>query len=228
MDELKTFLTDNGAAPCGMFNDRNLLNYLACIPFNNFLYSLKLTRVNIFLSDEEMHFVDFILKLRKIRNHKQNFLLDAPPTVLHYDSPLLGRRDNPRYEEEMEHYRTKLEEYEHRKEMREKQREELLQSPEAEVFHFVEKELRSALCSRCDGIGWCQPDEAGSVDIQCSWCMGTGRSGYTPSVSPDQRRAAEAFRVKLDSLEDPVFASFPLRKKTVFIRLTYDGQLFIK
>jgi hypothetical protein len=245
LDELKTFLTDNGITPCRMFNDTNLLNYLACVPFNNLLYSMKLTTVNIHLSDEEMQFVDFILKFRKIKNHKENFLLDTPPRVLHYDSPILGRKENPRYEEEMEHYRVKLEEYEHRTQALEKQREELWQSPEAEIFNYVEKEYRTSVCSRCNGTGWSLPDEPDSdkditkdrnkseeetmaAEIECPWCNGTGNSGYTPRVNPDQHQIAEAFRVKLENLKAPVFANFPLKKKPVFIRLTYDGQLFIK
>jgi hypothetical protein len=243
--ELKTFLTDNGVTPCHLFNDTNLLNYLACVPFNNLLHSMKLTKVNIHLSDEEMKFVKFILRFGKIRSHKQNFLLDSPPRFLHYDSPILGRKENPRYEEEMEHYRAKLEEFEHRMASLEKQREELWKSPNAEIFNYVEKELRSSICSRCNGTGWSLPDEpdnnknkekdknkieevADIVEIECPWCNGTGSSGYTPRISPDQHQLAETFRAKLENLKDPIFHNFPLKKKPVFIRLTYEGHLFIK
>lgn len=229
-------MTGKGVTPCFMFKDKNLLNYLACTPFNNLLHSMNISTVNIDLSEEEMLFVNFILTYRKIRKKRQNFLLDTPPEVLSHDSPPLGWRENPRYEEEMEQYRMKLEEYEYKKTMMEKKREELWESPEAEILRYVEKEERSAVCSQCMGTGWKRPEESEepeetgveAVDIQCPWCSGTGNSGYTPRVNRDQRRAAETFRAKLEDVEPPVFANFPLKRKPVFIRVTHEGHLFLK
>jgi len=231
LNELETFLTKNGVTPCHMFKDTNLLNYLVCSPFNNLLHSMKVTTVNIDLTEEEKRFVDFILTYRKIRRKKQNFLLDTPSDVQYHDSPIMGRRENPRYEEEMTQYRLKLEEYEYKKEMMEKKREELWRGPEADIYRYVEKEERSAVCSQCLGTGWKRPEEPRgpeAEEIKCPWCSGTGSSGYTPRVNRDQRQAAETFRTKLEDLDAPVFAGFPLKRKSVYIRLTHEGQLFIK
>lgn len=192
---------------------------------------MNVTTVNIDLSLEEKLFVDFILTYRKIRKKKQNFFLDTPPDVSYYDSPPIGRRENPRFEEEMAQYTMKLEEHEHKKEMMEKKREELWRSPEAEIFRYVEKEERSAVCSQCLGTGWKHPEEQEGpevAEIRCPWCSGTGSSGYTPRVNRDHLRTAETFRAKRKDLEPPAFASFPLKKKSVYIRLTHEGQLFIK
>ena len=65
-------------------------------------------------------------------------------------------------------------------------------------------------------------------EVECSRCRGTGSTGYTPRVSPQQRQVAETFRAKLQDLETPVFSNFPVKKKPVFLRLTYEGQIFIK
>ncbi len=224
-------MTDNGATPCFMFKDTNLLNYMICTPFNNFLHSMNVSTINIDLSREEKLFVDFVLKYRKIRKKRRNFLLDTPPDVLFYDSPPMGRRENPRYEEEMAQYRMKLEEYEYKKDIMEKKREELWLSPEADIFRYVESEERTAVCSQCMGTGWIQQEEQdGSevAEIQCPWCSGTGSSGYTPRINRDQRRAAETFRAKLEDVDTPVFGSFPLKRKPAYIRLTHEGQLFLK
>jgi hypothetical protein len=62
----------------------------------------------------------------------------------------------------------------------------------------------------------------------CPQCGGTGGTGHTPNVTPEQRLTAETFRAKLENLKEPVFSNFPCKKKQVYLRLTYDGQIFIK
>lgn len=232
LGELEQFLISKGITPSHLFKDANLLDYLACVPFNNLLYSFNLTRVKIDLSEEERQFVDFLLKYKRIRQKKINFLLDTPPDRLYYDSPTIGWRENPRYEEEVNQYRMRQLEYEHREEMLERQREELWKSPESEIFRHVEKEDKTALCSYCMGSGRQvavgEKNAPELREVECSRCRGTGGTGYTPRVSPQQRQAAETFRAKLQDLEPPVFSNFPVKKKPVFLRLTYEGQIFIK
>jgi len=226
--QLETLLTSNGVTPCHFFKDINLLNYLACVPFNNLLHSMNLTRVNIHLSEEEKRFVDFILKYKQTMKRKVNLLLDTPPIPQYYDSPPIGWRENPLYEEEMSQYRKKLEEYQHRREILEKRREELWRSPESETFQYVEKEERAAICPDCMGRGRIASSEDSTDTTECPRCYGTGTSGYIPKVTPHQRQVAETFRAKLENLNDPVFSNFPCKKKSVFIRVTYEGQIFIK
>jgi hypothetical protein len=73
------------------------------------------------------------------------------------------------------------------------------------------------------------PSSEDSPDTtDCPRCYGKGTSGYIPRVTPHQRQVAETFRAKLDNLNDPVFSNFPCKKKSVFIRVNYDGQVFIK
>lgn len=229
-ERLEAVLKSNKVTGFRFFKDTNLLNYLACMPFNHLLHSWKLTKVNIFLSDEERAFVDFILTYKKILKRRPNLLLDAPTVHDFYDSPPIGWKKNLRYEDEMEQYRLKLDKYQHEKKMLEVRREALWRSQESEVFRYVEKEDRSAICSKCTGSGIAQPENGAPPPPggECSWCNGTGSTGYTPHVSPDQREIAEEFRAKIDELQDPVFASFPVKKKPVFIRLTNEGQIFIK
>ena len=225
--ELESVLIEKGITPYHFFKDGNLHNYLACIPFNHLLDSMKLTRVNVNLTDEESRFVGFILKYKELRKKKYNILLDTPPDPQYYDSPPIGRRENPRYEEEMEQYRMKLDEYQHQADVLEKKREELRRTPEGEIFEYVENEDGSVVCPQCMGRGTL-PAENGSLPAACPQCGGSGSTGYTPKVTEEQRQTAETFRVKLESLKDPVFADFPRKKKQVFIRLTYEGQIFIK
>lgn len=239
--ELERLLTDKGVTPCHFFKDRNLLNYLACEPFNNLLNSLNLTRVNIHLAEEDKQFVDFVLLYKKIREKKINPLLDTPPDALYYDSPTLGWRENSRYEEELKQYKMRLADYERRGEVMEKKRRELLESVESEIFRYVEQEDRSALCIHCMGQGRrlvvgddCSPimsEVPPGVEVaeaECPSCHGAGSTGYIPRVTPEQREVAEAFREKLERLDEPIFADFPCKKKPVYIRLTHEGQLFVK
>ncbi len=227
-NQLETLLASNGVTPCHFFKDTNLLNYLACVPFNNLLYSLNITRVNIHLTVEEKLFVGFILKYRQTMKKKVNLLLDTPPEPQYFDSPPIGWRENLRYEEEMSQYRKKLEEYQHQKEILEKRRKELWRSSESEIFRYVEKEDRAAVCPDCMGSGRMPSSEASPEPTDCPRCYGKGTSGYIPKVTLQQRQVAETFRAKLDNLNDPVFSNFPCKKKSVFIRVNYDGQIFIK
>lgn len=245
-DELERLLTDKGITPCHFFKDTNVLNYIACIPFNDFLDSLKLTKVNTHLSDEEKQFVNFIVLYKKIHGKKINPLLDTPPDVLYYDSPTLGWHDNPRYEEELNRYRMNLADYDDQGEMLETKRRELWESIESEIFRYVEQEEGATICARCQGKGRRLvgamdavgdefspfmsevPADADVCEEICPDCGGTGNTGYVPRVSPEQRQVAEAFRDKLESLDEPIFPYFPCKKKPVYIRLTHEGQVFIK
>jgi hypothetical protein len=226
--QLETLLTSNDVTPCHFFKDTNLLNYLACVPFNNLLHSLNITRVNIHLTVEEKQFVGFILKYRQTKKRKMNLLLDTPPEPQYFDSPPIGWRENPRYEEEMKQYRKKLEEYQRQKEVLERRRKELWKSPGSKIFRYVEKEERAAVCPDCMGSGRMPSSEDSTDTIDCPRCYGKGTSGYTPKVTPHQRQVAETFRTKLDNLNNPVFSNFPCKKKSVFLRVNYDGQIFIK
>jgi len=239
--ELERLLTDKGVTPCHFFKDRNLLNYLACVPFNNLLHSLDLTRVNIYLAEEDKQFVDFILIYKKTREKRINPLLDTPPDILYYDSPTLGWRENRRYEEELKQYRMRLADYDRRAEILEKKRRDLWECVESEIFRYVEQEDRSAICTRCMGRGrrLAVGDDNSPVmsevppgmevsEAECPSCLGTGSTGYIPRVTREQREVADAFREKLESLDEPVFADFPCKKKPVFIRLTHEGQVFVK
>lgn len=226
-ERLEAVLKSNKVTGCRFFKDTNLLNYLACIPFNNLLHSWNLTKVNVFLSEDERAFVDFIITYKKILKRRPNLLLDTPTIHDFYDSPPIGWKENRRYEDEMEQYRLKLDKHQHEKKMREMQREALWRSPESEVYRHVEKEDRSTECSKCAGGGFIQAEDAAPGGA-CPWCNGTGNTGYTPHVSPVQREIADEFRAKIDELQDPVFASFPVKKKPVFIRLTNEGQIFVK
>lgn len=243
-DDLEHLLTDKNVTPCHFFKDTNVLNYIACIPFNDFLNSLNLTKVNIHLSEEEKQFVNFIVLYKKIRGKKINPLLDTPPDVLYYDSPTLGWRENPRYEEELNRYRMNLADYESQGEMLETKRRELWESIESEIFHYVEQEEGATICAHCLGKGRrlavdadkneyspamseVQADTEISEEV-CPNCAGTGKTGYVPRVSQEQRKVAEAFREKLENLDEPIFPDFPCKKKPVYIRLTHEGQIFIK
>ncbi|HLP60188.1 MAG TPA: hypothetical protein VK186_15220 [Candidatus Deferrimicrobium sp.] len=241
-DELERFLTDKGITPCHFFKDSNIINYLARVPFNDFLYSLNITGVNIHLQEEEKQFVDFILIYKKIREKKVNPLLDTPPDILYYDSPTLGWRENPWYEEELNRYRMNLVNSEHRGEILEIRRSKLWESAESEIFRYVEQEDGATICKRCLGkgrrlkIGGDEqssimsevPADAEVFEEECPSCRGTGGTGYVPRVSPEQRQVAETFRQKLESLDSPIVSTFPCKKKPVYIRLTYEGQIFIK
>ncbi len=230
LKELEALLKAQGITPSHLFGDRNLLNYLACVPFNRLLDSWNLTTVNIDLAPEEMQFVQFILIYRKLKNRKENLLLDTPPDVLYHDSPIIGWRENTRYQEELERYRQRMEEYEYRLKEVERKRRELLESFDGEVFRYVEKEMETTRCSVCGGSGRRRVtgNDAPETTLLCHQCRGSGKSGYLPRVSQEQRRKAEDFRKRLQAEKEPVFDSFPCKRKPVYLRLTHEGQLFFK
>ncbi|MCU0285490.1 MAG: hypothetical protein MUF15_03725 [Acidobacteria bacterium] len=240
-DGLEHFLTEKGVIPCHFFKDKNIINYLACEPFNQFLYSLKLTRVNIHLRDDERQFVNFILLYKKIKGKRVNPLLDTPPDILFFDSPTVGWRENTRYEEELNRYRMSLADSEHRGEILETKRRKLWESAESEIFRYVEQEEGATICVRCLGKGrrlaigngdlGLMSEVPADIEITeevCPTCQGTGTTGYIPRVTPEQRKVADAFREKLESFDEPIFPDFPCKKKPVYIRLTYEGQIFLK
>lgn len=302
LNGVENLLIEKGVTPVHYFKDRNLLNYLTCKPFNSLLDSLKLTTVNINLERDEKAFVDFMARFYRLTAKRMNLLLDSPPEKLYFDSPILGWRDNPRYEEELELYRRKLDEYRHKKVILDKKRRELWDSEDGETARHVEKEERAALCPKCGGAGEYIPSEEeeplpemdpnmgtgarsgaywnndasrftrrpqprmaidngeddsfldtgnaemdpenpgngtakipmdddfvpGEKKTECPQCGGTGKSGYVPQVTSHQRIIADIFRNKMEALKEPVFTSFPCRKRAVFIRLSYEGQVFIK
>ncbi len=198
-DQLEMILMKDGVTPVHFFQDRNLLNYMVCAPYNEILHRFKISTVNIDLSEEEREFVNFILLYKKITETKRS-LFDSIPSVRTYDSPILGWRDNPDYESECEHYKLKYEEYKLKMAFIKKRRREMLESTEGENYLYVESE-----------------DEKGMWDME-----------YRPDVTYRQRRKSLIFKERLSQLQDPVFTAFPCKKKSVFLRLTYEGQIFIK
>ncbi|MCP4147675.1 MAG: hypothetical protein GY757_07985, partial [bacterium] len=146
LKELEALLIKNSVTPCYLFKETNILNYLTCIPFNSVLNRLKITTVNVNLTEEEKKFVKFIQFFRQARKNSSNLLLETPVPVSHHDSPPIGWRENKSYQKELEQYKIKLEEYQHKKEILDKKKELLWQTPGSEIFEYVQQEERAALC----------------------------------------------------------------------------------
>lgn len=197
LKQLEELLISKGATPSHLFQDGNLLKFLACVPYNRFLNFLRISTVNIHLNREEKAFVDFILIFKTIRQRQVNFLLDAVPDIKYYDSPTLGWKENKRYADEMKIYLQRLKEYKLEEEELEQQRKALLKTPDGLVYLYVKtRDSQGALAAA--------------------------------AITEGQRQRAQTVESQLNALTLPPFRAFPVKKKPIYIRLTYDGQIFIK
>ncbi|MCK5058044.1 MAG: hypothetical protein KAT34_15425 [Candidatus Aminicenantes bacterium] len=226
LNEVETILSKNGVMPTSLFKNPKVLHYLTYYPFNHIYCFLAQEVMNKYINEQEKKFARFIIKLARIRQKSINLLLDTPSDY-EYDYPsCVGWKDNPKYEEEVKNYRSRLTEYEDQKKITGAKRKKLLETPEARVYFYVKEEDNKTKCPTCFGSGRI-PSISRKPGSTCGKCRGSGRTAYLPKVTPGQRRTAKVFKKKWDNIQDPNFTFFPRKKKSIYIRVVHGGQIFI-
>jgi hypothetical protein len=224
ISDVEILLTKNGVSPIHYFRSQKVLNYLAYYPFGNILCKLALAKSSLQTNEGERQFGIFIQRLKGSRNHRQNLLLDSPSDFRDFNSPCIGWKQNSRFEEEVKEYNKKSSQYERERGERKERREKLLGSSEGRTYLYVKQEYESIICLECKGKGMIISDKEST---SCSYCGGSGDTGYTPNIVPPQIRVAREVNAQLDSLREPNFSSFPCKRKSVYVRVAYGGQIFI-
>ena len=212
--------------PTSLFKNPKVLNYLTHYPFNHIYCFLAQKDMNKYINEQEKEFARFIIKLGQIRQKKINLLLDTPSDY-EYDYPAcVGWKNNPKYEEEVNNYQSRLAEYEEQKKRTEAKRKKLLKTPEARVYLYVKDEDKKTKCPSCFGSGRI-PSISGKWGYTCGKCRGSGRTEYLPKVIPEQHRIAKEFEKKWHNIKEPGSNFFPRKKKSIYIRVVHGGQIFI-
>jgi len=226
LNEIEAMLVRNGITPIHLFREPRVLHYLTFYPLNRLYYLLVHADADSAIGPQAREFATFIRKLCLIKKKRINLLLDSPADY-EYEYPLsIGWKDNPGYEQELENYQVKVKEYEEVRAARAEEMERLWKNAEARVYSYVRREYERIRCPVCAGTGVI-PKIGKLPLVRCYSCKGSGKRVYLPRVTISQKKVAEAFKIKLESLKEPEFTSFPRRKKSVYIRVIYGGQIFL-
>ena len=226
LNEIEAMLVRNGITPIRLFGEPRVLHYLTFYPFNHIYNLLVYADADRTIGPKAREFATFIRKLYLIKKKRINLLLDSP-TDYEYEYPLsIGWKDNPRYEQELENYQVKVKEYEQIRAALADEREKLWENAEARVYSYVQREYGRIRCPVCTGTGVIPKIDKRPL-LCCYSCKGSGKRAYLPRVTSVQKKVAEAFKRKLESLKEPEFTSFPRRRKSVYIRVIYGGQIFL-
>jgi len=223
--ELEEILKKKDITTSNLFASDKVLGYLTYFPFNHIFSSLFSGHTGTTISSDEKKFAAFIQKFKQNRNKRLRIAFEEPSNCSYFGISNIGWRDNPKYEKELSEYRQKEEEWRQQKELPEKKIKAHWQNPESKIYNHVKDEDEKTICSACMG-GGIIPSKTSSRGDSCSFCQGTGKTGYTPDVTPEQRRIAEAFKTKLDDFKKriPAFPLPPEKRKPVDIYVIPHGM----
>jgi hypothetical protein len=216
--ELEDVLKKKDITTSNLFASDKILDYLTYFPFNHIFSSLFSGFTSTHISPSEKKFVAFIRKFKQNRDKRLRIVFEEPSNCSYFGISNIGWRDNPKYQEELKEYKQKEEEWKQQKELPEKKIKAHWQNPESKIYNHVKDEDHKTICSACAGSGII-PSKTSSQGDSCSLCQGTGKTAYTPDVTPEQRRIAEAFKTKLDDFKEliPAFPLPPEKRKPVDI-----------
>lgn len=221
--ELEEILKKKDITTSNLFGSDKVLNYLTYFPFNQIIYSLFSGATSIHISASEKKFAAFIRKFKQNRDKKLRISFEEPSNYSYFGISNIGWRENPKYEEELSEYKQKEEEWKQQKELPEKKIKAHWETPESKIYTHVKDEDQRTICSTCMGSGII-PSRTPSTSDSCYSCQGTGKTGYTPDVTSEQRQVAEAFKAKLEDLKKliPDFPLPPEKRKPVDIYVTVE------
>jgi hypothetical protein len=223
--ELEEILKKKDIATSNLFGNDKVLNYLTYFPFNQIFSSLFSGHTSTPISSSEKKFAAFIRKFKQNRHKRLRISFEEPSNCSYFGISNIGWRDNPKYEEELREYKLKEEEWKQQKELPEKKIKAHGETPESKIYNYVKDEDQKMICSTCMGSGIIASKTQSPGD-SCYSCQGTGETGYTPDVTSEQRRIAEAFKTKLEDFKKriPAFPLPPEKRKPVDIYVIPHGM----
>jgi hypothetical protein len=216
--ELEDVLKKKDITTSNLFGSDKVLTYLTYFPFNHIFYSLFSGHTSTHIDSSEKKFAAFIRKFKQNRDKRLRISFEEPSNCSFFGISHIGWRDNPQYEKELREYKLKEEEWKRLKELPEKKIKAHGETPESKIYTYVKDEDEKTICSTCMGSGII-PSMTQSPGDSCFSCKGTGKTGYTPDVTSEQRRINEAFKAKLEDLKKltPTFPLPPEKRKPVDI-----------
>jgi hypothetical protein len=223
--ELEEILKKKNITTSNLFKSDKVLNYLTYYPFNQIFSSLFSGHTGPPISSSEKKFAAFIRKFKQNRNKRLRISFEEPSNCSYFGISNIGWRDNPKYEEELSEYRLKEEEWKQQKELPEKKIKAHWETPESKIYTHVKDEDQKTICSNCMGSG-IVPSKTHPPGDSCFICQGSGKTGYTPDVTSEQRQIAETFNAKLEDFKKliPDFPLPPEKRKPVDIYVMLGDQ----